>query len=147
MSAATMSPTKPTRMNATVQMLMKGLMITGVTIGVTALGVAAGMFVMSSAIAPQQRMLVLGSAMGLLLLAAAGVWARGEWAARRVKRVRSDAAMPMPAAMRGSNARKQKTPQAVQALAARGAEPMEIAARTGLSLDAVSMVLALGAAR
>lgn len=146
MSATMMASTKMTRMNPTMQMLLKGLMITGMTIGVTALGMVAGMFLMSPAIAPQQRMLVLGSVMGLLLLAAAGVWARGAWATRRVKRVRTDAAMAMPAS-RGGNARKHKTPQAVQALAARGAEPMEIAARTGLSLDAVSMVLALGAAR
>ena len=88
MSATMMSSTKAMRMHPAMQMAMRGLMITGVTIGVTALGVFAGMFLMSPAIAPQQRMLVLGSVMGLLLLAAAGVWVRGEWAARRVKRVR-----------------------------------------------------------
>ncbi len=38
-----------------------------------------------------------------------------------------------------------RTPKAVQALADSGAEPSEIAWRTGLSLDAVAMLLSIGA--
>jgi hypothetical protein len=37
-----------------------------------------------------------------------------------------------------------RTPKAVQALADSGAEPQEIAWRTGLSLDAVAMLLSIG---
>jgi len=137
------------RLRAAGRVALRGVALAALTVGVTALGVVGGMFLMSPAVAPQQRLLVLGSVLGLLLFAAAGVWARGAWAVRRVTRARAEAAHVMPMARAGgawsSAGRKQKTPQAVQALAARGAAPTEIAARTGLPLDAVSMVLALGA--
>lgn len=45
----------------------------------------------------------------------------------------------------GTKLNGSRTPKAVQALADSGAEPSEIAWRTGLSLDAVAMLLSIGA--
>ena len=60
---------------------------------------------------------------------------------RRSIRPSALSARPLSGGKSGAKLNGSRTPQAVQALADSGAEPSEIAWRTGLSLDAVAMLL------
>ncbi len=129
-------------MKTAVKTTMQILTYTALFIGVTGVGVAGGAWLMSPALSSSQRLLVGGGVIGTLVLAALGLWLRGVLAARRRT---PRAAMTPTIAVRSGRA--SRTPKAVQALAASGAAPTEIAARTGLPLDAVSMLLELAPAR
>jgi 2-keto-3-deoxy-6-phosphogluconate aldolase len=71
---------------------------------------------------------------------------KGVLASRRGRSTRTAAAAAPVITLR-SGGRASRTPKAVQALAASGAAPMEIAHRTGLPFDAVAMLLELAPAR
>lgn len=125
--------------------LVQTLKIAALMIGVTAVGLVAGAWLMSPAISPRQRLLAAGGLIGTLLVGAFASWMRGMMIDRRNRRSRNAAvAAPVITLRNGKTAR---TPKAVQALAASGAAPMEIAHRTGLPLDAVAMLLELAPAR
>lgn len=110
---------------------------------VTGVGLVAGAFIMSPAVSKEQRIM---GAMGLAafaLLVAAGyglmrvmAWAREALHQRRQRTAR--ASVPV---MSSRSSSRSKTPRAVQALAAAGAAPTEIAWKTGLPVDAVAMLL------
>lgn len=125
--------------------LLQTLKVTALLVGVTAFGLVAGAWLMSPAISPRQRVLSAGAVIGVLVLAAAGAWLRGVWIAQRARRTRTAAAAAPPISLRSG--RGARTPKAVQALAASGAAPMDIAHRTGLPFDAVAMLLELSPAR
>lgn len=111
---------------------------------VTGVGLVAGAFIMSPAVSKEQRLLavaglgafaaLIGLGYGMMWLT---TWMREAFRRRRQRTTRA-AAMPAHGA-RGS--RPSKTPRAVQALAAAGAQPAEIAWKTGLPVDAVAMLL------
>lgn len=111
---------------------------------VTGVGLVAGAFIMSPVVSKEQRLLgaaglgacavLIGIGYGVMRLVA---WTRETLRQRRQRNARA-AAMPALGA-RGS--RTSKTPRAVQALAAAGAQPAEIAWKTGLPVDAVAMLL------
>ena len=133
------------------------LLVTALVVGVTVGGVAAGAFLVS----PRMKALVaatkgaitserLAVGAGVLLLgflltvltpritrALRKLRARG----RRGSTPRTVVALPEPAV-----GRSDRTPRAVQALAQQGARPTEIAWRTGLPVDAVSLLLAMSTA-
>lgn len=125
--------------------LMQTLKIVALMIGVTVVGLVAGAWLMSPAISPRQRLLAAGGLMGTLLLGAFAAWMRGMMIDRRNKRSRTAAAAAPVITLRSGKVAR--TPKAVQALAASGAAPVEIAHRTGLPLDAVAMLLELAPAR
>ncbi len=125
--------------------LVQTLKIAALMIGVTAVGLVAGAWLMSPAISPRQRMLSAGAVIGTLLLGAFASWMRGLMIDRRNKRSRTAAAAAPVITLRHGKAAR--TPKAVHALAASGAAPVEIAHRTGLPLDAVAMLLELAPAR
>lgn len=126
-------------MKAVVQALKLTALLVSVTVG----GLLAGAWLMSPAWSARQRLLLVGTVMGGLLLAAVGTWLHGYLRDRRARRSRPAAAAPVISLRSGRHAR---TPKAVQALAASGAAPVEIAHRTGLPLDAVAMLLQLAPA-
>lgn len=125
--------------------LVQSLKIAALLIGVTALGLVGGAWLMSPAISPRQRVLAAVGVMGTLVLAALASWLRGVMIDRRARRTRTAAAAAPVITLRSG--RGARTPKAVQALAASGAAPVEIAHRTGLPLDAVAMLLELAPAR
>jgi hypothetical protein len=125
--------------------LVQTLKITALLVGVTAFGLFAGAWLMSPALSPRQRLLAAGGVIGTLVVAAVGAWLRGVLMNRRTRRTRTAAAAAPVITLRSG--RVSRTPKAVQALAASGAAPMDIAHRTGLPLDAVSMLLELAPAR
>ncbi|MFN8979567.1 MAG: hypothetical protein ACK5ZZ_13435 [Gemmatimonadaceae bacterium] len=121
----------------------EALQLTALGVVVTARGLVTGAFIMSPAVSREQRLLaVAGVAAAAALVALAFGLRRAvrELQLRR-SRVRTTPAAA-PAIWLGGKAGR--TPRAVQALAAAGAEPTEIAWKTGLPVDAVSMLLELG---
>ena len=130
----------------------EALQMAALGVGVTIIGLVAGAFLMSPDVSREQRMtafVALGGAAVLVLLFDAmrrGMSAlrkrRGRRAslagARHANITRPASAAPPTITLRG---RTSKTPKTVQALAAAGAAPTEIAWKTGLPLDAVSMLL------
>lgn len=122
------------------------MMFLGVGLGVTVLGLIIGAVVVSPAVSHQQRLLGIGALIGI-----AGV----VFAVRRVTRAlrhrptkatRQARQAPAPTiSLRGG--KSSRTPRAVAALAAAGANPTEIAWKTGLPVDAVSMLLEISGAR
>lgn len=132
-------------MNKGMQALMQSLKIAGLLIGVTAIGLFAGAWLMSPAISPRQRLLAAGGVIGSLVFAALASWLRGVMLDRRARRTRTAASAAPTITLRSG--RSARTPKAVHALAASGAAPVEIAHRTGLPLDAVAMLLELAPAR
>lgn len=117
-------------------------------LGVSVIGLVAGALLMSPAVTPEQRLLAfvaLGGAAGLALVFELG---RRAWTALRARggrRSRPMSATPPTITLRSGKAGR--TPRTVQALAAAGAAPTEIAWKTGLPLDAVSMLLEIQGAR
>lgn len=134
------------------KMWKEALKLAALGVGVTIIGLLAGAFLMSPDVSREQRMtafVALGGAALLILLFDAvrrGMTALGKRRGRRAslagaRHANSGRATPAAPtiALRGS--RSSKTPKAVQALAAAGTTPTEIAWKTGLPLDAVSMLL------
>ncbi len=130
----------------------EALQMAALGVGVTIIGLVAGAFLMSPDVSREQRMtafVALGGAAMLVLLFDA--MRRGMSALRRRRGRRTSlasarhpnvnrpaTAAPPTITLRG---RTSRTPKTVQALAAAGAAPTEIAWKTGLPLDAVSMLL------
>jgi hypothetical protein len=132
--------------------LKEGLQVAALGIGVTILGLVVGAFLMSPTVSREQRFIAfaaLGGAAGLVLLIDAARRGLAAIRKRRGKRATLSgghrAAAAAPTIKLGG--RTSRTPRAVQALAAAGAAPTEIAWKTGLPLDAVSMLLEIGATR
>ncbi|WP_353268107.1 hypothetical protein [Gemmatimonas sp.] len=133
---------------------MKGvLQLTALGVGVTIVGLIVGAFLMSPGVSREQRIIAfvaLGGAAGLVLLYDVGMRALAKFRKGRSRRAtlsgvnRPTAAATPTIKLAG---RSSKTPRAVQALAAAGAAPAEIAWKTGLPLDAVSMLLEIGGRR
>lgn len=131
-------------MAATWKRLVQAFKLLVLLVVVTGVGLVAGAFIMSPAVTKEQRIM---GAMGLAafaLLVALGygvmrvmTWTRDAWRQRRQRNSRA-AAMPT---LTQRSARTSKTPRAVQALAAEGVQPAEIARKTGLPVDAVAMLL------
>jgi hypothetical protein len=128
------------------------LQVAALGIGVTILGLVVGAFLMSPSVSREQRFTAfaaLGGAAGLVLLIDLGRRGMAAVLKRRSKRATLSSshrtAAAAPTIKLGG--RSSRTPRAVQALAAAGAAPTEIAWKTGLPLDAVSMLLEIGAPR
>ena len=124
----------------------KALQMVGVGLGVTVIGVIIGAVVVSPAVSLEQRLLGIGSLFGI---AAAGLIVRPvihRLHNRPTKTTRKARQAPAPTiALRGG--KSSRTPRAVAALAAAGAAPTEIAWKTGLPVDAVSMLLEISGSR
>lgn len=132
----------------------EALQLAALGVGVTIIGLVVGAFLMSPDVSREQRItafVALGGAAVLVLLfdvvrrGMGALWQRrrrrgGRTGARPAHLGRPATAAPPAVTLRG---RTSKTPKAVQALAAAGAAPTEIAWKTGLPLDAVSMLLEL----
>jgi hypothetical protein len=128
-------------MKATVR---EALQMTVLGVVVTALGLVTGAFIMSPAVTREQRMLAVAGVAAAAALVALAFGARRLMqaiGAHRARRSRTSAVASVPAAR--LNGKASRTPRAVQALAAAGAAPTEIAWKTGLPVDAVSMLLEL----
>lgn len=131
----------------------EALQMTALGVGVTIIGLVAGAFLMSPDVSREQRVtafVALGGAAMLVLLFDAMRRGMAAFRKRRGRRAslagarhpninRPASAAPPTITLRGRGA--SKTPKAVKALAAAGAAPTEIAWKTGLPLDAVSMLL------
>lgn len=122
-------------------------------VGVTIGGLVVGAFLMSPGVSREQRLIAfvaLGGAAGLVLLYDVGTRALATLRKGRSRRATLGGASRAGTATSPTiklPSRSSKTPRAVQALAAAGAAPAEIAWKTGLPLDAVSMLLEIGGAR
>lgn len=132
--------------------LKEGLQVAALGIGVTILGLVVGAFLMSPNVSREQRFTAfaaLGGAAGLVLLIDLGRRGMTTLMNRRGKRSTLSAAhrtaASAPTIRLGG--RSSRTPRTVQALAAAGAAPTEIAWKTGLPLDAVSMLIEIGVKR
>lgn len=127
--------------------LREGLQMAALGIGVTVVGLVTGAFIMSPSVSREQRMLAVAGLVGTAALALL-VYGLGPrlmaFHARRAGRARAAGATPSTIRMSGKASR---TPRAVQALAAAGAAPIDIARKTGLPVDAVSMLLELAGPR
>lgn len=134
----------------------EALQMAALGVGVTIIGLVAGAFLMSPDVSREQRLtafVALGGAAVLVLLFDAMRRAMHSFRKRRGRRValagarHKNIARPATAAPPAITLRSRtsKTPKTVQALAAAGAAPTEIAWKTGLPLDAVSMLLEINA--
>jgi hypothetical protein len=126
--------------------LRDAIRLIGLGVGVTVAGLFIGAAVVSPALSPEQRLLGVGVLAGIaaLMLAARHVIHRRP--ARPARSTRHARQAPAPTIiLRGAKAAR--TPRAVAALAAAGAAPIEIAWKTGLPVDAVSMLLEISGSR
>lgn len=93
-----------------------------------------------------RRLGMLAATLAMVGLGAAAL--RGWWRARRVDgapvRLPPTAVSPMPYTPKRRKAVASGTTNNVCAMAAAGSSPLEIARRSGLALDAVAMMLAIG---
>lgn len=133
--------------------IKEGLQVAALGVGVTMLGLVVGAFLMSPTVSREQRWIAfaaLGGAAGVVLLLDLGRRGLAAFRKRRGKRATlagaHRAASAAPTIKLGGRS-SSRTPRAVQALAAAGAAPTEIAWKTGLPLDAVSMLLEIGPTR
>ena len=127
-------------------MLRDTMQFIGVGLGVTVIGLIFGAVVVSPAVSQGQRLLGIGS---LFVIAAAVYAARVVLRALRnrpTKSTRVARQAPAPS-MKLRGGKSSRTPRAVAALAAAGADPTEIAWKTGLPVDAVSMLLEISGVR
>ncbi len=131
---------------STRRMLRDTMLFTGVGLGVTVIGLIIGAVVVSPAVSHQQRLLGIGALLGIaaVVLAARRVIRALRHRPTKTTRVARQAPAPTIALRGGKSSR---TPRAVAALAAAGANPTEIAWKTGLPVDAVSMLLEISGAR
>ena len=118
----------------------ESLQMLAVGVGVTIIGLIIGAVVVSPAVSPTQRLQGIGA---LAAVAVAGFAARLVRRALRQRPARTPRTPRQTAApaIKLGGGRNTRTPRAVAALAAAGADPSEIARKTGLSFDAVSMLL------
>ena len=125
------------------------MQMVGVGLGVTVIGLIIGAVVVSPAVSLEQRLLGIGSLFGIaaVVLAARfvirGLRNRPTKTTRQARQARQAPAPPIT--LRGG--KSSRTPRAVAALAAAGAAPTEIAWKTGLPVDAVSMLLEISGSR
>lgn len=124
----------------------EALQMAALGIGVTVVGLVTGAFVMSPSVSTQQRLTAVAGLAGVAVVA---MFVYGARQIVRVLRARRGHARPTSAAVPTlrMNGKASRTPRAVQALAAAGAAPTEIAWKTGLPVDAVSMLLELSGPR
>ncbi len=122
------------------------MQLVGVGLGVTVIGLIVGAVVVSPAVSSEQRLLGIGSLFGIAaVVLAARLVIRG-LRTRPTKTTRQARQTPAPTiTLRGG--KSSRTPRAVAALAAAGADPTEIAWKTGLPVDAVSMLLEISGSR
>lgn len=131
-------------MKATVR---EALQMTVLGVVVTALGLVTGAFIMSPAVTRGQRMLAVAGVAAAAALVALAFGARRLMQAIGAHRARRSRTSAVAAPVTRLNGKASRTPRAVQALAAAGAAPTEIAWKTGLPVDAVSMLLELSGPR
>ncbi len=118
----------------------------GVGLGVTVIGLIIGAVVVSPAVSLEQRLLGIGSLFGIAAVVLAARLVIRSLRNRPTKATRQARQAPAPTiTLRGG--KSSRTPRAVAALAAAGAAPTEIAWKTGLPVDAVSMLLEISGAR
>ncbi len=130
-----MAPSRSQRLIGVLRTLLLMMVVTGI-------GVVAGAVLMSPLVSARQRLIVAAMVAGLfavgVTIAAAG---------RLFRNIRSRRLRPAVPAVgptgttRSRSRRVSRTPRAVQSLAASGASTTEIAWKTGLPVDAVSMLL------
>ncbi len=131
---------------ATRTMLRDTMQFIGVGLGVTVIGLIIGAVVVSPAVSHEQRLLGIGSLFGIAAVALAARVVIRALHTRPTKTTRQARQSPAPTiTLRGG--KSSRTPRAVAALAAAGANPTEIAWKTGLPVDAVSMLLEISGAR
>lgn len=123
--------------------LFEALKMTLLMVVVTGIGLVGGALIMSPVVSPEDRVM---AALGLGVMALAvliGYLIKKAFSAIRMatkRRQRAQLAVSNAPSSQRSRL-SSKTPRAVQALAASGAAPTEIAWKTGLPVDAVSMLL------
>ncbi|WP_309671638.1 hypothetical protein [Gemmatimonas sp.] len=126
--------------------LRESMQMVGIGLGVTVIGLIVGAVVVSPAVSHEQRLLGIGSLFGIAaVVLAARLVIRG-LRARPTKTTRQARHTPAPTITLRSG-KSSRTPRAVAALAAAGADPTEIAWKTGLPVDAVSMLLEISGSR
>ena len=118
----------------------------GVGLGVTIVGLIIGAVVVSPTVSHQQRLLGIGSLLGIAAVILAARLALRGLRNRPTRTTRQARQTPAPTiTLRGG--KSSRPPRAVAALAAAGANPTEIAWKTGLPVDAVSMLLEISGSR
>ena len=118
----------------------------GVGLGVTIVGLITGAVVVSPTVSHQQRLLGIGFLLGIAAVILAARLALRGLRNRPTRTTRQARQAPAPTiTLRGG--KSSRTPRAVAALAAAGANPTEIAWKTGLPVDAVSMLLEISGSR
>lgn len=127
-------------MREALQMTVLGVVVTG-------LGLVTGAFIMSPAVTREQRLLAVAGVAAAAALVALAFGARRLMQAIGARRARRSRTSAVAAPVTRLNGKASRTPRAVQALAAAGAAPTEIAWKTGLPVDAVSMLLELSGPR
>lgn len=142
-SAGSMKAIRPPAQRSVLKTIGRALRMLVLMVTVTGVGLIAGAFIMSPEVSHEERVLAL---MALAALLAAFVVTyvlmrlisrmRSTLSERRQRRLRAAASMAS-----GRNAVANRTPKHVQALAASGAQPVEIACKTRLPVDAVAMLL------
>jgi hypothetical protein len=124
-------------------LLRDAIRLIAIGVGVTVGGLFIGAAVVSPALSPEQRLLGIGILGGIAALMLA---VRHTLRRRPARSTRQARQAPAPTIiLRGGKATR--TPRAVAALAAAGAAPIEIAWKTGLPVDAVSMLLEISGSR
>ncbi|MBL0941018.1 MAG: hypothetical protein IBJ03_19190 [Gemmatimonadaceae bacterium] len=126
------------------------LKLIGISLGVTVVGLVIGAALVSPVVSMEHKLYAgmgVAAALVLWMLALAVRGVRRMMQTRRARGARTAlATRPVTGGMPAikMTGRAARTPRAVQALAAAGAEPTEIAWKTGLPVDAVAMLLELG---
>jgi hypothetical protein len=122
------------------------LQLVGVGLGVTVIGLIIGAVVVSPAVSLERRLLGIGSLVGIAAVVLAARLVIRRLRTRPTKTTRKARQAPAPTISRRGD-KSSRTPRAVAALAAAGAAPTEIAKKTGLPVDAVSMLLEISGSR
>lgn len=126
--------------------LRETMQMVGIGLGVTVIGLIIGAVVVSPAVSPEQRLLGIASLFGIAAAVLAARLVLRGLRNRPTKTTRQARQAPTPTiTLRGG--KSSRTPRAVAALAAAGANPTEIAWKTGLPVDAVSMLLEISGSR
>lgn len=127
-------------------MLRDAMQFIGVGLGVTVIGLIIGAVVVAPAVSHQLRLLGIGSLFGIAAVVLAARLVLRALRNRPTRTTRQARQAPAPTiTLRGR--KSSRTPSAVAALAAAGANPTEIAWKTGLPVDAVSMLLEISGSR
>lgn len=127
-------------------MLRETMQFIGLGLGVTVIGLIIGAVVVSPTVSSEQRLLGIGALFSIAAVVLAGRLILRALRARPTRTTRQARQTPTPTIiLRGG--KSSRTPRAVAALAAAGADPTEIAWKTGLPVDAVSMLLEISGSR